>query len=74
MSDIPCGHWIASFKGKGWSKITWQWLFSRKKRVLQSPIYIGSTPHPVTVANEGLQGFPTKNVIIPVVTGILGGG
>ena len=25
------------------------------------------------VANKGLQGFPTKNVIIQVVTGILGG-
>ena len=31
-------------------------------------LYVGSTPHPVTVANEGLQGFPTKNVIILVVT------
>ena len=30
--------------------------------------YLGSTPHPVTVANEGLQGFPIKNVIILVVT------
>ena len=31
---------------------------------------IGSTLHPVTVANEGLKGFPTKtNVISLVVTG-----
>ena len=31
--------------------------------------------HPVTVANEGFSsGFPTKNVIILVETGILGGG
>ena len=29
---------------------------------------LGSTPHPVTVANEGLQGFPIKNVIFLVVT------
>ena len=25
-------------------------------------IFVGSTPHPVIVANEGLQGFSTKNV------------
>ena len=25
-------------------------------------------PHPVTMVNEGLQGFPIKNVIILVVT------
>ena len=31
-------------------------------------------PLPVTVANKGLQTFPSKNVIILVVTGILGGG
>ena len=31
-------------------------------------LYLGSTPHPVTVANEGFLGFPTKNVIILVVT------
>ena len=36
--------------------------------------YLGLSPLPVTVANEGLQGFPTKYVIILVVTGILGGG
>ncbi len=30
--------------------------------------YFWSTPQPVTVTNEGLQGFPTKNVIILVVT------
>ena len=31
----------------------------------------GCGPFPVTVANKGLKGFPTKNVIILVVTGIL---
>ena len=37
--------------------------------------YFGSTPNPVTVANEGL-GWDSllKMVIILVVTGILGGG
>ena len=33
-------------------------------------LYVGSTPHPVTVANEGRRP-PTKNIIILVVTGIL---
>ena len=28
----------------------------------------GSSPHPVAVANKGLQRFPTKNVMILVVT------
>ena len=32
-------------------------------------IYLRSTPHPVTVTNEGLWGFPIKNGIILVVTG-----
>ena len=31
-------------------------------------IGIGLSPLPVTVANEGLQGSPTKNIIILVVT------
>ena len=31
-------------------------------------IYFECTPHPETVPNEGLQGFPTKNGIILVVT------
>ena len=31
-------------------------------------IWLGSAPHPITVANKGLSGFPTKNVIILVVT------
>ena len=31
-------------------------------------VYLRSTPHPVTVTNEGLQGFPTKNGITLVVT------
>ena len=30
--------------------------------------YFGLSPLPVTVANEGLQGSPTKNIIILVVT------
>ena len=30
-------------------------------------LYLGSTPHPVTVANKGLQEFP-KNVMILLVT------
>ena len=30
--------------------------------------YCGFTPHPVIVANEGLLGFPTKDVSILVVT------
>ena len=30
--------------------------------------YVGSTPRPVTVVNKGLWGFPTKNLIILVVT------
>ena len=29
---------------------------------------VGLSPLPVTVTNEGLYGFPTKNVIILVVT------
>ncbi len=33
-----------------------------------NPIYIGLSPLPVTVANEGLQGSPTKHVIILVVS------
>ena len=38
-------------------------------------IYVGSIPHPVTIANEGL-GWDSlvKNGIVLVVTGILGGG
>ena len=32
---------------------------------------LGSTPHPLTVANKGLEDFPTKNVILLVVTSIL---
>ncbi len=31
-------------------------------------IFIGCGPLPVTLANEGLQESPTKDVIIPVVT------
>ncbi len=42
---------------------------------LTSRVYIGCGPLPVTVANEGFSsGFPIKDVIILVVTGILGGG
>ena len=40
-------------------------LFSHTSKYLK---YLGSTPHPVTVVNEGLQGFPIKSVIILVVT------
>ena len=36
--------------------------------------YIGSTPYPVTVANKGLWRSPSKNVIILLLTGILGEG
>jgi len=43
-------------------------------KVFTSEAYFGSTPHLEIVASEFLQGFPTKNVIIPVVTGILGRG
>ena len=35
---------------------------------------LGCPPLSVTVANEGLKRSPTKNVIVLVVTGILGGG
>ena len=31
-------------------------------------VLVRSTPHSVTVTNEGLKGFPIKNVIFPVVT------
>ena len=34
----------------------------------QKRIFLRSTPDPVTATNEGLQGFPTKNGIIQVVT------
>ena len=38
-------------------------------------VYISHLPlHSVTVANEGLWRFSTKNVIILLVTGILDGG
>ena len=39
-------------------------------------IYIGCglPPPGIPVANEGLQGFPTKHVIVLVVNGILGRG
>ena len=36
-------------------------------------IFFGLSPLPVTVANEGLSGSPTKNIIILVVT-VTGGG
>ncbi len=42
--------------------------FSGAKLLVSGRVYLGSTPHPVTVANEGLQGSPTKNVIILVGT------
>ena len=32
------------------------------------PISVRSTPDPVTVANKGLQGFPTRNIILLVAT------
>ncbi len=37
-------------------------------RFYQPKIYLGCGPLPVTVGNEGLYGFPTKHVIILVVT------
>ena len=43
----------------------------KRKIIFKSTLkreYVGSTPHPVTLASEGLKGFPTKNVIILVVT------
>ena len=42
----------------------WGEAFQRQMFV----VYLRSTPHPVTVTNEGLQGFPTKNGITLVVT------
>ena len=35
---------------------------------LVTSVYLGCGPLPVTVVNEGLQGSPTENVIILVVT------
>ena len=31
-------------------------------------VWFRCTPHPVTVTNEGLKGFPIKHVIVLVVT------
>ena len=42
--------------------------------VYRSNVCLKSTPHPVKVANEGLQGFATKNAVLLLVTGILHGG
>ena len=42
-----------------------------KKHPSFSRAYIGCGPLTVTVVNEGLEGFPIKNGIILVVTGIL---
>ena len=46
------------------SDVPWQWKKSWESR----GVYLGLSPLPVTVANEGLYGSPTKNVIILVVT------
>ena len=43
-------------------------LKSLKDIIINRFIYLGLSPLPVTVANEGLLGSPTKNVIILVVT------
>ena len=49
--------------------LEWSGFLGQKKLV----IYSGLSPCPVTITDESLQGFPTKNGIILVVTGILGG-
>ena len=55
-------HTISSFRSR------LQGVFADKKNKMNIFTYFRSTPHPVTVRNEGLQGFPTKNGIILVVT------
>ena len=64
LVPISVGRYIIAAAPNGLPVKRSQWQGFTKR----STSYIGSTPHPVTVANEGLQGFPTKNVIILVVT------
>ena len=45
-------------------------LILRKSGFGNKDVYVGSTPHPATVKSKGLEGSPTKNVIILVVIGI----
>ena len=70
FSLLSESHWYKKIPGRSGSQGS-QFQYQQtlvNQLLLYSLWYLGSNPQPVTVANEGLWGFPTKNVTILVVT------